>query len=293
MNKIISLFILFCFLVLISCSQSKLEIKLDDYCKNYNAQIGVGVKIIGEKNGLYRLNETKFPMMSVYKLPLAIYILKQFEEGNLRLIQEIQFDEKDIFSSFGPLIEKFPSKKGKVNIFDLLNNVISYSDNNSCDLLFKLIGSPLVVEKFFHQNGFTGISMKWTEQQIHEKRERIYDNWVDLKTITAILESLQNNKILSVESRRLLLEFMAVNYTGAKRLPYLLPKYIVAHKTGTSDQNSKGITEAVNDVGIIPFKNGQILIISVFVKDSKENEETNEKIIAEIAKICVEHFESK
>jgi beta-lactamase class A len=293
MNKKVVLFLLFTFTAFASFSQAVLQNKLDDYCKKYNAQIGVGVKIIGEKNGFYRLNETKFPMMSVYKLHLAIYVLKLVDEGKLRLMQEIQFTEKDIFSNFGPLLEKFPSKKGKVNIFDLLNNIISYSDNNSCDLLFTLIGSPVEVEKFFHQKGFKGISIKWTEQQKHQKRSRIYENWIDLKTMTAILESLKNKKILSEGSTGLLMEFMAINFTGGKRLSYLIPGYIVAHKTGTSDQNSKGITEAVNDVGLIPLKNGRILIISVFVKDSRENEETNEKIIAEIAKICVDELESK
>lgn len=284
---------LLAFTAIVSFSQVSLQNKLDKYCKKYNAQIGVGVKIVGEQNGLYKLNETKFPMMSVYKLPLAIYVLNQVEEGKLSLMQEVPFIEKDIFSSFGPLVEKFPSKKGKVNIFDLLNYIISYSDNNSCDILFKLIGSPIVVEKFFHQKGFKGISMKWMEQQKHQKRERIYENWIDLKTMTGILESLKSNKLLSKENTELLLQFMTINFTGGKRLSNLIPEYIVAHKTGTSNQNSKGITEAVNDVGLIPLKNGRILIISVFVKDSKESEETNEKIIAEIAKICVDQLDTK
>ena len=67
---------------------------------------------------------------------------------------------------------------------------------------------------------------------------------------------------------------------------------IVAHKTGTSDTNGKGVTAAVNDIGIVSLPNGKHFAISVFVTNSKENYDTNEKIIADITKLAWSYFRS-
>ena len=72
--------------------------------------------------------------------------------------------------------------------------------------------------------------------------------------------------------------------TGPGRIKGLLPPGTpVAHKTGTSNTNDKGITAATNDAGIITLPNGKPLIITVFVKDAAADETTREKVIARSA----------
>ncbi len=79
--------------------------------------------------------------------------------------------------------------------------------------------------------------------------------------------------------------------TGSKRLKGLLPLgTVVAHKTGYSGVNKQGITAATNDVGIVTLPSGQHFAIAVFVYLSSETHETNEKIIAEIAKMAWDYF---
>ncbi|MCV6021025.1 hypothetical protein OFO93_31440, partial [Escherichia coli] len=65
-----------------------------------------------------------------------------------------------------------------------------------------------------------------------------------------------------------------------------------AHKTGTSGINN-GIAAATNDVGVITLPNGQLIFISVFVAESKETSEINEKIISDIAKITWNYYLNK
>ncbi len=66
---------------------------------------------------------------------------------------------------------------------------------------------------------------------------------------------------------------------------------VVAHKTGWSGTNKEtGITAAVNNIGIVFLPNGEYFIISVFVSESKENFDTNEKIIADIAKATYDFY---
>ena len=79
--------------------------------------------------------------------------------------------------------------------------------------------------------------------------------------------------------------------TGKDRLRGQLPgKTIVAHKTGSSGTNKKRITAAVNDIGVVILPDGSPYFISVFVTESTENSETNEKIIADLSKTAWEYF---
>lgn len=79
--------------------------------------------------------------------------------------------------------------------------------------------------------------------------------------------------------------------TCPQRIKGQLPQnVVVAHKTGTSDTNKEGVTAAINDIGIIKLPNGNSFAICVFVSNSSETMETNEKIIADIAKFAADYF---
>ena len=64
----------------------------------------------------------------------------------------------------------------------------------------------------------------------------------------------------------------------------------VAHKTGTSDTNEKGITAAVNDVGIITLASGDHLALSIFISDTTESIGDSEKLIAALSKAIVDNY---
>ena len=64
----------------------------------------------------------------------------------------------------------------------------------------------------------------------------------------------------------------------------------VAHKTGTSGTNDKGLSAATNDVGIIILPNGQHLAVAVFITDSYDPVTTRELAIARIAKAAYDEF---
>jgi len=65
---------------------------------------------------------------------------------------------------------------------------------------------------------------------------------------------------------------------------------IVAHKTGSSGSNDEGLTEALNDIGIVFLPNGDHLILSFFVSHSYENDTTNEAIISEITELVYTYY---
>ena len=93
-------------------------------------------------------------------------------------------------------------------------------------------------------------------------------------------------EILSRKSTEYLWQTMVnTKSTGPRRIKGLLPMgTIVAHKTGSSGANDRGIVAATNDVGIVTLPNRKHLAIVVFVSDATAEEETCEDAIAEIAK---------
>jgi beta-lactamase class A len=56
-------------------------------------------------------------------------------------------------------------------------------------------------------------------------------------------------------------------------------------KTGSFDTDGNGMTVATNDIGIITLPNGRHFAIAVFIFDSYEKNEVNEKIIVEISRM--------
>jgi beta-lactamase class A len=106
-----------------------------------------------------------------------------------------------------------------------------------------------------------------------------------------LLEGFWTNKYLSDSSTAFLKRALTDTSTGPKRIKGLLPEGTpVAHKTGSSGQDNNGVTAATNDVGIITLPDGRHLILVVFVCDSREDDATNERIIAEVAKTVYSFF---
>ena len=250
----------------------------------YKANVGISVISIEDSSTTIIGNNHHYPMQSVYKLPLAIAVLKKVDEGKLKLDQMVFVKKSELHNTWSPLRDKYPEGNVNVSIAELLSYTISRSDNNTCDILFKLLGGPKVVNDYIHSLGLKNIAITATEYQMSKKWSIQYQNNTTPFAMSELLVGWYQNKFLSDSSTQFLNRIMVDNYTSAKRLKGLLPdSIVVAHKTGTSGTNKKGISAGTNDVGIISLPNGKHLAIAVFVSDSYENYDTNEGIIAQIA----------
>jgi beta-lactamase class A len=258
----------------------------------------VGVSIIGnnEKDTLSINGEKHFPLQSVFKFHIALTVLSQIDEGKFSFDQEIKIEKKDLLPGlYSPLRDAYPNG-ATLTISKILEYTVSKSDNVGCDALLRLIGGPKVVEDFFIKNNFKNVSIKINEEVQQNNWDRQFENWTTPKAASELLAAFYYNKkkLLSKKSYDFILKVMKEKETGEHRLRGGLPKEtIVAHKTGSSGTNKQGLTAAVNDIGIVFLPNGQHFFISVFVTASKENADTNEKIIADIAKETWDYFSSK
>ena len=272
-----------------------LTLKIENVLKAKNARIGVAIFNSNEKDTLKINNDFHFPMQSVMKFPIALAVLSEIDKGNLSFEQKIEITPQDLLPKmWSPIKEEFPNGT-TLTIEQILNYTVSESDNIGCDILLKLIGGTDSVQKFLNANHFTDISIKANEEQMHKDWNTQYQNWATPTAMNKLLIDTYNNKnqLLSKKSYDFIWKIMRETTTGSNRLKGQLPKNtIVAHKTGTSGINN-GIAAATNDVGVITLPNGQLIFISVFVAESKETSEINEKIISDIAKITWNYYLNK
>ena len=288
----------------------------------------IGVSLIHVESGatLSVRGDERFPMASVYKLPIAIELLAQVSSGTLSLDRPVALAPSDIRACC-TLSRRHPRGGVTVTAGELLELMIAESDNTASDAVLKLVGGPPVVEQRMRRLGFDAINVnryegdinfemtgvanppphaEWTldlqyrlisevtPEALREARAR-YTTSDPRDTCTPgdmarLLGRLQLGNILPPQPTRLLLDLMARSKTGPRRLKALLPPdTIVAHKTGTTDV-------VINDVGIVTLPPdsaiGGHLALAVFVMNGAPVS-AMQQTIARIAGASYEFFTGK
>ncbi len=270
-----------------------LKNKIEQIIKTKDATVGVSICGIENKDGLNINSEMHFPMQSVFKFHIALAVLNQVDKGKLKLDKEIFISKKELLpNTWSPIREAYPEGNVKLKLSEIIRYIVAQSDNNGCDILLRKIGGPKKVEKHIHKLGIKNISIKYNEEEMHKDWNVQFSNWTTPKAATDLLVKFYRENILTKSSFGFLWKVMVETSTGKNRIKGQLPRgTIVAHKTGSSGTNDEGITAASNDIGIVTLPNGKHFAIAVFVSNSKETEETNEKIISEISKAAWDYFQ--
>ena len=295
MKSIFNLF--FFFATLFSFAQKQdLKKQINAITNDKNATVAVSVTGIDfplhfeNKNG-----EKKLPMLSVFKFHIALAVLNKVDQGKLKLDQPIFIKKADLLeNTWSPIREKYPNGNIEMPLSELIKYTVAKSDNNGCDLLLRLIGGTETVQKFINNKGIKNFTIKADEAQMHKGYEFMYWNTTTTNDSNLLLMNFFDGKVLSKNSTSFLMKTMIETTTGTTKIVAQLPKGTpVAHKTGSSGKDEKGLTIAENDIGIITLPNGKHYAISVFVSDSMETEETNTKMIADISKRVFDYFSKK
>jgi beta-lactamase class A len=272
-----------------------LQPRIERYLATKRATVGVGVKLL-EGGPTFVIGDAhRYPMQSVYKFPLAVAVLQHVDSGALSLTQRVLLTPKDLRTrTWSPIRQKYPDGTGDLTLGDLLAYTVSQSDNNGCDVLFRMMKGTRETERRLLRMGYSDIRMRATEAEMARAWPVQYTNWTRPSAMLRLLEGAHRGSSLSASSTAFLLKLLTETSTGPKRIKGLLPAgTVVAHKTGSSGTNAKGVTAATNDVGIITLPDGRHVALAVFVSDSRETPDDNERIIAEIAKLVFDGLSEK
>jgi beta-lactamase class A len=272
-------------------STESLRGRVEQIARAAQGRVGATATVLETGESVALQGDKRFPMQSVYKLPIAMAVLDQVDRGALKLEQKIQVRRSDFVSSgqHSPIRDQHP-RGVELSLDELLRFNLSESDGTACDVLLRVGGGAPVVNQYLRSLGIQGITVATTEKAMGRNQMVQYRNWATPDAMVVLLRALHEGHGLSAASRTRLRQWMTETPTSARRIKGLLPAgTVVAHKTGTSG-TSRGLTRATNDVGLITLPNGRHLAIAVFVSDSMADDAVREGVIARIAQAAWEFW---
>lgn len=267
---------------------AQIEQRLETYIKAQNARIGVAV-IINGTDTVSVNGKRYFPMLSVYKFPQAIAVADYCDRHDISLNDSIGISADELKpDTWSPMRDKYGRKDISLPLSEILAYSVQQSDNNACDVLFRLIGGPQVADSLMKCLGYDEIHILNTEDEMHRDPYLCYANRATPLQMASLFDRFYRREMRH-DSRILeaLGAMMMSCNTGNNRLPLpLMPtNAMVGHKTGTGDMNSQGRITGVNDAGYVFLPNKQGYAIAVFVADSGYDMAETENIIADISEI--------
>jgi beta-lactamase class A len=232
---------------------------------------------------------TQLPLYSVFKLPLAIAVLKDVEEKKLQIDQKVYVAPSDTVAGSRTNTDLW-QKPRDLTVAQLINFSIALSDNTSSDKLLELVGGPEAVTRRMRSLGFEQIQIQTTVREFVETRKN--PNTGSADDLGKLLALLQNGELLQSAQQEMLLSFMQRATTGLRRIRGDLPAgTVVADKTGSGEINETTKTpNATNDVGLVTLPDGGHLAIAVLLNGSPLSDVEQEKPIAELARAAYEAF---
>ena len=273
--------------------EQQLERQLKAICDRAQGTVGLEIVHIESGNTISINSKTQLPLYSVFKLPLAIAVLKDVEENRLRLDQKVHVTPAEIVPGT-PGNTALWLKPIDVTIEQLVEFSISRSDNTSAEKLLQLSGGPLKVTERMRSLGFQNLNIRSTVAEYVKSRQN--PNVGSAKDVANLLVQLHQGKLLQPAQTNLLIGFMQRATTGLHRLRGDLPGgTIVADKTGSGEEDeATKVAKATNDVGIITLPSGRgHLAIAVLVSESKLPDAAQEKLIAELARAAYDVYSTE
>lgn len=283
----------------------------------------LGVAIVQVESGATAgVNQTEwFPMMSVYKLPIAIHALRLAEAKRLDLGAPVTLTTVDRRPGLSPLSRAIEARGPQtLTVSDLLSSVMRVSDNAASDRLLRLAGGPSAVDATLRTLRIDGINVNRYELEFAADYygvccvqretpfsldrfaaavERVPDaarrraaaafvtdrrDSAQPQAVAALLARLVRGELLGPEHTAWLIGEMAEMHTRDTRLRAGLPAgTFAALRPGTSGDTA-GVRAAHNDNAIVRMPDGRRLVIAAFMKRARGSEAERDATLAGVAR---------
>lgn len=258
-----------------------LEARLEERVQAATVQVGFAAVHVesGARAGFAA--DTRFPMASVYKLPIALQVLHRIDAGQDRLDGSVRITPADRRGGARAIAARDTTRTVRA----LLEAMLVHSDNTASDLLLRRAGGPAAVTERMRALGAADVRVDRYEQELLRGKVR-FDDGGDTATPQAmadLLVRLVRGEVLSPGGTAYVLDILERTETGPRRLKGKMPPDTpVAHKTGT-------LAGHVHDVGVITLPHGRgHWAVAAFVAGSKDVQQA-EDLIADLARLVYDH----
>ncbi|HMI32085.1 MAG TPA: serine hydrolase [Candidatus Limnocylindrales bacterium] len=288
---------------------------------------GVSVRHIERHQSAGIRENERFPMASVFKVPILVELFHQVWQGKIALGERVEWKNPGIYFGSGILAAMQPGLKPTVH--DLATLMIIVSDNAATDQILARVGKANVnarmralgltktsvdastrehtLESFglrdpkykdFTPADFVKFDFQRHETEIVRNQKQALRDCHNCSTpseMSQLLEKIATGQAGDAVATIEMLSILSKQQFNM-RLPRFLPVGIrVAHKTGTVTNP----VLVVNDAGIIFLPNGEHVVVTVFGHGTDMNQDDvklkaalneAEDTIAEIGRVVFEYY---
>ncbi len=271
-----------------------LETALKPLTNTKVATIGLSARVV-ETDEEFSLNGSKqLPTMSVYKFPIALYMLSLVDNHKAELSERVHVTAAEwMEKTYSPLGERCSRRDTMLRLDTLIRAMVGESDNNACDIVLKRCGGTTRVQRYIRDLGFVNAEIGATEREMHKNYKTAHRNRLSAIESSKLLQKFFQKQILSPASTEVLYQYMRNSANPANRIVAGLPEGTeVAHKTGTG-AGPKNRVIAANDVALITLPSQRHLALSVFVSDTDLSFDECYALIADITRVIWKSFSTK
>ncbi len=243
-------------------------------------RIGVAAIDLTSGETVSILGDQRFPLASTSKIAIAATFLEGVEQGRWRLDQQFPLiypkPSKAFSTSVAPVFEG-----QRLSALDLIEQMITRSSNPATDALLRVVGGPKAVNAWVRRAGVRDFSIdRDIATLVRDDGEFNPANHIDKRdsatpqAMVQLLSGIYQGKLVSSDSRRVILDAMSRTVTGKRRIRALIPSDArVLHKTGT-------LSGTASDVGFIETPDGHTLAIAIYVTGQGTKPARDAKIAA-------------
>lgn len=138
--------------------------------------VGVAARSLAGGDGVFVNADETFPLASVFKVPVMVAVMRQVDDGTLRLDERLELREEDK-SPGSTLLHCHAGLRPTVR--DLLYLMITLSDNTATDMLWRKVGLAAVNETM-HGLGLRTIDCWMPDREFFLLESGLGDEWAGL-----------------------------------------------------------------------------------------------------------------
>jgi beta-lactamase class A len=292
---------------------SRLQGRIAALAAAFDGDVGVAAIHVESGRGVASSGDRPFFLASVYKLPIAVALLRRVEAGSLALSDSVRLDPWDFRIGRSTLAPNRPGG-GTYTVAGLLDAMVTDSDNTASDALLALAGGPRAVTDTLAALGLDGIRIDRSEGETLFEFYGLPDSVpADDRTparvsalvrasprqanadavarfaaepkdaasalaVAELLDRLWRGELLKPAGTRLLLERLRNSAIETRIVAGVPPGTPVWHKTGTYGP------AATHDAGIIELPDGTHLALAVLVRQPERDTGAAERAIVAITR---------
>jgi beta-lactamase class A len=224
----------------------------------------------------------RFPFCSTFKFILAAAILDRSARTPDLLERHIFYSKTDL-ARYSPIAEK--QLTNGMTVAEFCAAAIQYSDNTAANQLMKILGGPAAVTEFARSTGNREFRLDRWETALNSAIPGDPRDTATPASMARSLETLALGNGLPAARQRQLVEWLAGNTTGAKRIRAGVPAgWNVGDKTGSGDYGT------ANDVAVVWPPGQKPMVIAIYHTQTNAAAKWNDAVIAGAARVVADAF---